>query len=652
MSALVVERPVQVSTRERAWPARLGVSALLAGTAALYLVGLTRSGWGNTFYAAAAQAGSVSWKAWFFGASDAPASIMIDKPPAVVWLMGLSARLFGVNSFAILVPQAVLGVTGVGLLYLTVRRQHGDAAGLLAGAVLALTPVATLIFRFDNPDALLVTLLIAAVYPVIRAVDAERAGRRGTWWLVLAGVLLGFAFLAKSLQALLVLPGLAVGYLTGSPAPWRRRLVRLLAAGGAMVVAGGWWMAVVELWPAADRPYVGGSQHNSVLELAFGYNGLGRLTGDETGSLGGGANGGSIGQLFSGEMAGQASWLLPAALVMIAVLVACRRGDSVAIWGGWLLVTGAVFSLAEGVIHAYYTVALAPAIAALVGIGGVELVRRRSGWPARACLAVVVTGSGVWAWWLLADSPGWPRNVLLGGSVVAGLGWLAPRARTVTPGRSFALTGLVVASVLAGLAAPAAYSVQTAATAHSGALPSAGPGGHGPGGHRPGGPGPGSADRRPGGAGAVPGGPTPDPGGPPPGSGGQRGPGGPGGMALLQGVTPSAELTAVLRDGAAGYTWVAATIGSEPAAGYQLAAGAPVMPVGGFNGTDPAPTPQAFQALVAAKAIHWFVDSDVSAGPDTGGSDTAHRIAAWVRATHEPLVIGGTTLYDLTTPSR
>jgi 4-amino-4-deoxy-L-arabinose transferase-like glycosyltransferase len=256
--------------------------ALLTGTALLYLVDLGASGWANTFYSAAAQAGATSWKAFFFGSSDAANSIMVDKPPAALWVMALSARIFGVNPWSILVPQALEGVAAVGVLYAAVRRWHGPGAGLLAGATLALTPVAALMFRFNNPDALLVLLLTLSAYALVRALEAAR-----TRWLLAVAAFAGFAFLTKSLQAFLVVPAFALVYAVTAPTGLRRRAAQLLAAGVALVVTAGWWVAIVELIPAADRPYVGGSQTNSALELIFGYNGFGRLTGNETGRVGG-----------------------------------------------------------------------------------------------------------------------------------------------------------------------------------------------------------------------------------------------------------------------------------------------------------------------------------------------------------------------------
>ena len=263
--------------------ARPGLLGLLAATALLYLWDLSRNGYANDFYAAAVQAGTRSWKAFFFGSFDSSSFITVDKTPASLWVDELSGRLFGFGSWSLLAPQAVEGVLSVLLLFAAVRRWFGPSAGLIAGAVLALTPAAALIFRFNNPDALLVLLMTAAGYCVQRAIERDK-----TRWLVFAGVLLGFAFLTKMMQAFLVLPGFGLAYLWAGPARLRRRLWQLLAGLGGVIVGGGWWIAIAELTPAADRPYFGGSTNNNILELALGYNGLGRLDGSETGSIGGG----------------------------------------------------------------------------------------------------------------------------------------------------------------------------------------------------------------------------------------------------------------------------------------------------------------------------------------------------------------------------
>ena len=570
---------------------------LLAGTAVLYLWRLGDSGWANAYYSAAAQAGAESLHAWFFGATDPAGAITVDKTPAATWVMGLSARLFGVNAWSILVPQALMGVASVGLLHATVKRTAGGAAGLVAGAVLALTPVAVLMFRFNNPDALMVLLLVAGAYCTVRA--TEKASVR---WLAAAGVAVGFAFLAKMLQAFLVLPAFGLVYLAFAPAPVLRKVWHLGAALGALVVAGGWWVLVVELLPAGSRPYIGGSQTNSVLELALGYNGLGRLTGEEIGSVGGGGRGsGGWARLLGDEMGGQIAWLLPTALVLLAAgWWAGRAAQRVglALWGGWLVVTAAVFSSMNGIIHAYYTVALAPAIGAVIGIGAVALWRRRHEPVAAAALSGALAVTALQCYLLLLDwSTALAAVVLILGLIGAVGLFLAAAAPAAV---------VVPVAVVAALLGPGAYSVATAATPHSGAIPSAGPA-----------------------------------------SGGGlflTGPGG--GMGgLLHAPTPGDELVELLRDDD-GSTWAAAAVGSNNAAGYQLGSGVPVMAVGGFNGTDPAPTLERFQELVRSGRIHYFLGGALM--PAETGSDASQRIAEWVEDTFTPTTVDGVDVYDLT----
>ncbi|MET8090634.1 glycosyltransferase family 39 protein [Micromonospora sp. NPDC005220] len=752
--------------RSPAW-ARPALVVLLLATGLLYLWGLGASGWANSFYAAAVQAGSVSGKAFLYGSSDAGNSITVDKTPASLWLMALSVRVFGLNSWAMLVPQALCGVASVGVLHATVKRWYGPAAGLIAGAVLAVTPVATLMFRFNNPDALLVLLLVAGAYATVRALETA-----STRWIVLVGVLVGFGFLTKMLQAFLVVPVFAGVYLLAAPTGLWRRVRQLLLAGLAVLVSAGWWVALVELVPASARPYIGGSQGNSILELTLGYNGLGRITGEEVGSVGGGGarpgGGGPFSgqtgvlRMFGGEIGGQVSWLLPAALILVVVglLLAGRAARTdraragLLLWGGWLLVTGLIFSFMSGIFHAYYTVALAPAIGALVGIGVTLLWRERrpaeavdvaaapaaalaaapaaetpvaatpaSGslpasasvpadgsaadtrgrrWrplAATATLAAILAVTVWWAWVLLGRSPDWypwlRTTVLVAGLVGAVLLLLVTRLpRRLVP----VVLGLGAAAALAG---PAAYAVQTAATPHTGSIPSAGPfvaGGFGRGGF-PGGRPPGSMELPAGGQfpGAFPGGqqlPGGGPNGGGPNGGGQNGggqngggqnggaqngrgqnggagpgfpgggrngmpgfPGGgqaPGGQGrsagggmggLLDAREPSAALRELLEHDSDDYTWVAATIGSNNASGYQLATGDPVMPIGGFNGSDPSPTLAQFQRYVADGKIHYFVGGGGFRA--NGGSSASQEIAAWVAERFTAQTVDGVTVYDL-----
>ena len=642
--------------QDPAW-VRPAVAALLTATAVLYLAGLSRNGWANSFYAAAVQAGTESWKAFFFGSFDAANFITVDKPPASLWVMEISARIFGLNSWSLLVPQALEGVATVGVLYATVRRWSGPAAGLIAGAVLALSPVAALMFRYDNPDALLVLLLVLAAYAISRAVESGR-----TRWLALTGALLGFGFLTKMLQAFLVLPVFALVYLIAGPPRLGRRIWQLLAGGAAVVVAAGWWVAIVMLTPAADRPYVGGSTDDSVLQLTFGYNGLGRLDGNETGSVGPAtrstaAFGGPAGltRLFSSSMGSQASWLIPAALIgLIALLWLSRRSTrtdrtraAALIWGGWLVVTGLVFSYMSGIIHLYYTIALAPAIGALTGIAAATLWRIRDRAVARLTLTAMLAATAAWGWVLLGRTPGWYpwlRVVV----VLAAAG----AAAVILFGRShkFLAVAAVSMAMIAGLAGPLAYSSSTVTTTYTGAIPIAGPaaaGGLGAfpaaGGSAKGGF-PGAYGRR------FPGGAEGFPRSAAGGAGGRSfAKGGGGGGLLGRDTQVSSALTKLLKDGAAGYTWVAATVGAESAAPFQLASGDPIMAIGGFNGTDPAPTLAQFEKYVSEHKIHYFIGrNQASFG---GGTGDAAQITAWVQKHYTSQTIAGITVYNLTSPA-
>lgn len=477
---------------------------MLLVIALAYLWNLSASGYANSFYSAAVQAGSQSWKAFFFGSLDSANAITVDKPPATLWPMALSVRIFGLSSWAILAPQVLMGVATAGVLYAAVRRRFSAAAGLITMAVFALTPVAALMFRFNNPDALLALLMTVTVYCVLRALEGGR-----TKWLVWAGVAVGLAFLSKTLQAFLILPPLAVLYAVFAPVPVRKRFGQLGLAAVAMVVSGGWWVAIVELWPASSRPYIGGSQNNSFLELTFGYNGLGRINGEETGSVGGGGGGGGggqgggwgetgIGRMFNSEIGSQIAWLLPAALILLAAGVwmtwRAKRTDTARAaflaWGGSLLMTAFVFSFMAGIFHQYYTVALAPSIAALVGMGATTLWEERATWWAGTVLGATVAVTAVWSYVLLGRTPDyvpWLRWAVLIGGLAAAVGLLLA-ARL---GRPLAL-GVVGLGLAASLAGPTAYTISTLDTGHQGSIVTAGPSGAsmgGPGGGRGGGPG-------------------------------------------------------------------------------------------------------------------------------------------------------------------
>ncbi|MCO7220054.1 glycosyltransferase family 39 protein [Klenkia sp. PcliD-1-E] len=557
--------------------------ALLIGSGVLYTVGAARSGWANAYYAAATQAGALDWHAYLFGSLDPSGGITIDKPPAAIWLTALSARVFGLSPDSVLWPQAACAVAAIALLVATVRRHAGDVAGLVAGAVLAVTPVVTLLARYDNPDALMVLLLVAAAYAVTRAVDRAEGGGG---WVVAAGALIGLAFLTKLGQALLVVPALAVTVLVAAPGPLRRRLGRLAAGGAAMVVSAGWWVLLVEATPVAERPYIGGSNDNSVVGLALGYDGLARVTGTA----------GHVGNAHWGRLFGsggdQAGWLLPAALLLVGVTpVLIRRlprtdptRAGLLLWGSWLVVVGLVLSGLRGISHSYYSVQIAPAIAALCAVAGTRLWRLRTqkSW-AGPVLATVVGLSAAWATGLLLRGLAWPAAVIPVVLAGAGLGGIH-LVRSTSPGSSplsrTARACMVAGVLVSMLAGPTAWSVATALAVHQGSGPVAGPGTT-------------SFSANPG---FRPGSPVP------------------------------LEVTELVHRDAPGHRWAAAVPGRR-AADLQLATGDPVLELRGYTGHDPSPTLEQFQRWVLDGDIRYLVVASGST-PASPGS-TLSSIEDW-----------------------
>ena len=677
----------------------IAVALLMLAATFVFFWNLTASGYANEFYSAAAQAGSKNWEAFLWGSLDAGNAITVDKPPASIWLMALSVRLLGLSSFAILLPQALMGVVCTYLLYATVRRAWGNAAGIVAGIVFITTPVAALMFRFNNPDALLILLMLGAAACVLRGLElpADRHGNRvRTHWYAVAGLLIGLGFLTKQFQVLLVLPGFGLAMLLLSPTPWPRRLLDAVVALGAMVVGAGWWVLLTVLVPSGSRPYFGGSQTDSFIELTFSYNGLGRLTGNETGSvipgaseaLSGGVQSGMWGEtglfrLWTSEFGDQITWLAPLAFAAIILgLIAAtpakkgqvcfgrfylgKRGHEVdpdtvtrirraqfVIFGTWLVVTWLVFSFMAGIFHAYYTVALSPAIAVLVAICVASLLelRNRSWMPNIAGPLIAVTSAWDMALILRSGSFVW-LGVCIGViGVVAGLAlciigfWMQDRLSTTWPlTLKHGARGVATIGIVALLAGPIVWTACTISTGHTGSIVTAGPSGSTGGGPGGGGPDGNGAPNGAGGSAAngsssesVPGGSnaaTPD-----------------GGSGLLGGTSANDSLVELLTQNASGYRWAAATTGSQNAASYQLASELPVMAIGGFNGSDPAPTLDEFKAYVAQGLIRYYIASGGMDGGmgDTqmGGSNAASEIAEWVAQNYTAQTIGNTTVYDL-----
>ncbi|MER7081381.1 4-amino-4-deoxy-L-arabinose transferase [Saccharopolyspora kobensis] len=475
-----------VGSRARRWePWALG--AICAVAALLYLWGIGSS-WGNSYYSAAVKSMSQSFEAFFFGSFDPVGVVTVDKPPMALWLQVLSVEVFGFNRFAVLLPQAAAGVAAVFLLHRAVRRWAGEHAALLAALVLALSPITVVINRDNNPDTLLVLLVVAAACAMTRAFESRRA----TGWVALAAFLVGCGFLTKMLQAWMVLPAFIAAYWLGGRAGWARRLLDLGIAAVVLLVSSFWWVAVTALWPS-PKPFIGGSEDGSAWDLVFGYNGFGRIFGAGGGPGGGFSGSAGLLRMANEQLAGQISWLLPlCALVLVSVLAAgIRRLERArlagwVLWGGWLVVIGLMFSFAQGIMHPYYTTMLAPAVGAVTGAGLVRFWHwyrepGARGWLLPIGVAITVA----WAMAVVARDLSWHAWA---GYSAAGLGIVAlvvlllgrrGRARLAKSGLALGLAAILLV--------PTAWSSIAAVSGESGmggtnpmAGPETGMGGPGP----------------------------------------------------------------------------------------------------------------------------------------------------------------------------
>lgn len=469
----------QVAVLSRWLPELLVV--LLAG--ALYLINLTANGFGNEYYSAAAWAGSRDWTAWLFSSVDPGNFIATDKPPLSTMVMGLSVRAFGLSPLAILLPQALMGVASVVVLMATIRRTLGRQASIIAGVVLATTPVSVLIFRYNNPDALLTLLLVCSAYALTRALEADQHR-----WLIFSGLLIGLGFEAKALQAFIVLPGFALTYWLVGKGDVRRRIRGLALAAGSIVIAGSWWLLLVELTPPVDRPNLDGSARNSAIHLVLAQNGVGRFFSAAEPESGQSVTASVLrfvgapgpGRLFGDQFAGQASWLLPLALGALAAgaLAARSRGAStlqrgpLLLWGSWLITHVVALSVMGGAIRTYYCVTMVPALAAMVAYGLTRPQGSARSLYHRIALPALLAGSGVLAAIILLRTPSFLPGLwllpLIGGAASAVMISLGHRLRL----RSAVIALVAIVPLLVG---PFSYSANTVLTSSSGGVISAGP---------------------------------------------------------------------------------------------------------------------------------------------------------------------------------
>ena len=638
---------------KRSWFEKWTLPVLLALTGALYLFGALHNGMANSYYAAAVQAASQDWTAWLFGSLDAANYVSVDKPPLATMLMGLSAQLFGFSSFSMLLPSVLAGVGSVWLVYGAVKRQFGFTSAVIAGATLMLTPVAALMFGFNNPDAILTLMLTASGYAFLRSLE----GKRPLLWLGLAGLFTGLAFNTKMLQGLMVLPAMVVVYLVFAKPPIVMRFLHVMFAGVITTMSTLWWSVLVWLTPAGSRPWVGSTSDNNIWSLIFGYNGFGRLLGGRgggggpgggtppsggiggtttlqtagsatqtmadgagmmPGGMGGGPGGGhgpggtgfggqtGIFRIFNNDFGPNIAWLLVLALagggLMLWILRKTPRTNrgrvAVIFWMLWLLIHIVIFSMTSGVIHPYYVVVMAPAVAALVGISlpflwGAYTRRKPYAWllpvlvGVTAVTTVIIlgyTGTMIWLMWIVG---------LLGLAGMIGLliNLYAPRR--------WLQNLAIIAAIAACTLAPTVYTLATVNVAHTGSIPTAGPS-----------------------------------------------------STAMQGSNneksqADSQLVQYLLRHQHGATWLVAVASANESAAIQLTSGQPVMAVGGFNGSDTPLTLEQFKQLVKDGKVNYYAISSRGRGGGPGGGN--NEITAWVKQTGTVVNYGGSdvTLYKL-----
>jgi len=595
-------------------PVLLGI----AGAAAtLYAWNITSGGFAG-FYSVAVKSMSVSWRAFFYGAFDPSATISLDKLAGSFLPQALSARVFGFSVWSLALPQVIEGVIAVLVMYRAVRRWTGPVPGILAAAVFTLTPVAASMFGHSMEDGALTLCLVLAADAYQRAAGEARLSP-----LVMAGVWVGVGFQAKMLQAWMVLPALAIGYLVTAPTPLRRRLWQLAVAGAVMLAVSLSWIALYTFTPVADRPYVDGSTDNGMIAMVFGYNGGERLGISVPGTLHTfpvivDVPGIGVGwtKLFGSDYGPEIGWLYPLALVVLVFGLAwtwrARRDEPAGqerggfvMWGVWLVTYGLVFSKMSTIPHTTYVASLAPPLAALSAAGIVVFWRAyqaegRRGWV----LPVAVAAEVAWALFLWRDHAGFlpgARDLLSVAGVLAVFVLVAFRLARRAGSRpvSARLSGIALAlGVAAILAAPATWTASVLDAAYAGT----------------------SGDASAGPAGSF------------------------GSVFTASPTTPAPttltsseqQLYNYVSAHAGGATYLFAASSWEVASPYIIATGQEVLPFGGFSGLVPSPTLASVKHMVSTGQLKFFLFNKLGYTAGTfitnGQKSTANAIESWVKS--------------------
>ena len=578
-------------------PDRLALAAIVLLAGVLDLAALDREGWSNPFYAAGVRSMLAGPSTFFFGSFDPGGFITLDKPPLGFWAEAISAMIFGYNGVALLLPGALAAVASVWVLARLVGQSFGHLAGLIAGLVLAISPISVATARNNTVDSLLVLVTLLAVWATLRW---GRTGRAR--WLILAGVLVGAGFNIKMLEAYLVVPALALAVLVDQRRSLAQRFGHLFAAAIVLLVVSFSWALIVDAIPAGSRPFIGGSAVNSVVDLALNYNGIDRLAGGLSFP-----NLGRAGpfRLLDPSLSGQIGWWLLFGLVGTAVAVLelvrrrpARRRFSVplALWTTWFATCAVFFSVAR-FWHPHYLVMFAPPVAALAGAGGVAMLRawRRPG-LAGWLLPVAVIGAGVIEGTIVGVAGGfdWLEAIVIVVSLAIGGALLLVRAGAGTiPRDRSAGFALFVAAVACLSIAPLGWSAWTTVHSPGATLPIGGPPQATTGGR---------------GAGFL---------GLSGGFGGAGGFGGPAGVGAAGGTDAALVAFALAHQHDARF--VLATSNAGQAESIIIATGLPVMNLGGFDGSDRTLTLAQFQARVASGDVRYVLVGGGAGGGGVGG---------------------------------
>lgn len=572
----------------------------------------------SEYYASIALSMSQNWHNFFYGSFDPAGTVTLDKIPGSYWVPALFVRLFGFSTWAIILPNALAAVGATLLAAFTAKRLAGPTAGLVAGAVVATTPILVAVARSNQPETFFVLGLALTAWAAAKALT-----RRSLGWLVVAGLFVALSFQMYMLEAWAVWPALAAAYLT-TRQPWVRKLWHTAVAGMISLAASLTWIVVVWLVPASQRPYIGSTLRNSPWEMVFGYNGLGRF-GDSTADAAAynsftppfSGDPGAF-RLFTEQLAGQVAWLLPAAVLGVVVLAVLRWRPPVTVFlGVWLVTFYGMFSVVAG-MHQFYTAALAVPMGLSVGLA-FGVARSRGVRWAQISLVGVAAATALA---IASVYGGYSMPVAIGQAVAAVLAVVL-----IIVGRGRVVGVVTVVAVVAMLLTPAVWSVVTMGNPSAINPVAGGVTDMGGGAGRPGGSFGGQRDGR----------------GAPPQGGGQGAPDGTRGGGMQGGGMPGGgmpggqgESTALLsyleaNRGQADY--LVATFGAQTAAGLITASGGEsVLPIRGFSSADPVPTLDAFKALVADGKLQFVLAGGQGGGQGGGRAESSEvtNIRTWV----------------------